>query len=41
MIVLDPGHGGVDGGAYGAGGAVEEKTIVYISPSSSLAASRR
>ena len=29
VIVLDPGHGGVDGGAYGAGGAVEEKTIVY------------
>jgi N-acetylmuramoyl-L-alanine amidase len=27
-IVLDPGHGGVDGGAYGAGG-VMEKTIVY------------
>ncbi len=28
VIVLDPGHGGVDGGAYGLGGAVE-KTIVY------------
>lgn len=28
VIVIDPGHGGVDGGAYGAGGAVE-KTIVY------------
>jgi N-acetylmuramoyl-L-alanine amidase len=26
--VLDPGHGGVDGGAYGVGGAVE-KTLVY------------
>ena len=28
VIVLDPGHGGVDGGAYGVGGATE-KTIVY------------
>ena len=28
MIVLDPGHGGVDGGAFGVGGAVE-KTLVY------------
>ena len=28
VIVLDPGHGGVDGGAYGLGGAVE-KAIVY------------
>ncbi len=28
VIVLDPGHGGVDGGAYGADGAVE-KTLVY------------
>lgn len=28
VIVLDPGHGGVDGGAYGVGGAVE-KTIVF------------
>lgn len=28
VIVIDPGHGGVDGGAYGAGGAVE-KTIVF------------
>ena len=28
VIVIDPGHGGVDGGAYGVGGAVE-KTIVY------------
>lgn len=28
VIALDPGHGGVDGGAYGLGGAVE-KTIVY------------
>ena len=28
VIVLDPGHGGVDGGAYGLGGAVE-KTLVY------------
>ena len=28
VIVLDPGHGGIDGGAYGLGGAVE-KTIVY------------
>ena len=28
VIVIDPGHGGVDGGAYGLGGAVE-KTIVY------------
>ena len=28
VIVLDPGHGGVDGGAYGVGGAVE-KTLVY------------
>jgi N-acetylmuramoyl-L-alanine amidase len=28
VIVLDPGHGGVDGGAYGIGGAVE-KTLVY------------
>jgi N-acetylmuramoyl-L-alanine amidase len=28
VIVLDPGHGGVDGGAYGVGGVVE-KTLVY------------
>lgn len=28
VIVLDPGHGGVDGGAIGPGGAVE-KTIVF------------
>ena len=28
VIVLDPGHGGVDGGAYGIGGAIE-KTLVY------------
>jgi N-acetylmuramoyl-L-alanine amidase len=28
VIVLDPGHGGVDGGAYGLDGAVE-KTLVY------------
>jgi N-acetylmuramoyl-L-alanine amidase len=28
VIVLDPGHGGVDGGAFGVGGAVE-KTLVY------------
>jgi N-acetylmuramoyl-L-alanine amidase len=28
VIVLDPGHGGVDGGAYGIGGATE-KTLVY------------
>ncbi len=28
VIVIDPGHGGVDGGAYGVGGAVE-KAIVY------------
>jgi N-acetylmuramoyl-L-alanine amidase len=28
VIVLDPGHGGVDGGAYGVGGAIE-KTLVY------------
>jgi N-acetylmuramoyl-L-alanine amidase len=28
VIVLDPGHGGVDGGAYGVGGATE-KTLVY------------
>ena len=28
VIVIDPGHGGVDGGAYGVGGAVE-KTLVY------------
>ncbi|THD45577.1 MAG: N-acetylmuramoyl-L-alanine amidase [Bradyrhizobium sp.] len=28
VIVLDPGHGGVDGGAYGADGAIE-KTLVY------------
>jgi N-acetylmuramoyl-L-alanine amidase len=28
VIVIDPGHGGVDGGAYGLGGAVE-KAIVY------------
>jgi N-acetylmuramoyl-L-alanine amidase len=28
VIVLDPGHGGIDGGAYGVGGAVE-KTLVY------------
>ena len=28
VIVLDPGHGGVDGGAYGVGGAME-KTLVY------------
>jgi len=28
VIVIDPGHGGVDGGAYGIGGAVE-KTLVY------------
>ena len=27
VIVLDPGHGGIDGGAYGAG--VIEKTVVY------------
>ena len=27
-MVLDPGHGGIDGGAYGVGGAVE-KTLVY------------
>jgi N-acetylmuramoyl-L-alanine amidase len=28
IIVLDPGHGGVDGGAHGLGG-VEEKTLVF------------
>ena len=28
VIVLDPGHGGVDGGAYGLNGAVE-KTLVF------------
>jgi N-acetylmuramoyl-L-alanine amidase len=28
VIVLDPGHGGVDGGAYGLNGAIE-KTLVY------------
>jgi N-acetylmuramoyl-L-alanine amidase len=28
VIVLDPGHGGVDGGAFGVGGATE-KTLVY------------
>lgn len=28
VVVIDPGHGGVDGGAFGIGGAVE-KTIVY------------
>jgi N-acetylmuramoyl-L-alanine amidase len=28
VIVIDPGHGGVDGGAFGVHGAVE-KTIVY------------
>jgi len=28
VIVLDPGHGGVDGGAHGVGGALE-KTLVY------------
>jgi N-acetylmuramoyl-L-alanine amidase len=28
VIVLDPGHGGVDGGAFGIGGATE-KTLVY------------
>ena len=28
VIVLDPGHGGVDGGAHGLGGALE-KTLVY------------
>jgi len=28
VIVIDPGHGGVDGGAYGVGGAVE-KNLVY------------
>ncbi|MGO4870691.1 MAG: N-acetylmuramoyl-L-alanine amidase [Roseiarcus sp.] len=28
VIVIDPGHGGVDGGAYGVGGAVE-KSLVY------------
>jgi N-acetylmuramoyl-L-alanine amidase len=28
VIVIDPGHGGVDGGAFGVGGAVE-KTLVY------------
>ena len=28
VIVLDPGHGGVDGGASGLGG-VQEKTLVY------------
>jgi N-acetylmuramoyl-L-alanine amidase len=28
VIVLDPGHGGVDGGAYGVGGAIE-KMLVY------------
>ena len=28
VIVIDPGHGGVDGGAYGVGGAIE-KTLVY------------
>jgi len=28
VVVIDPGHGGVDGGAYGLGGAVE-KTLVY------------
>ncbi len=28
VVVIDPGHGGVDGGAYGLGGAME-KTLVY------------
>ena len=28
VIVLDPGHGGIDGGANGLGG-VQEKTLVY------------
>ncbi len=28
VVVLDPGHGGIDGGAYGVDGAVE-KTLVY------------
>jgi len=28
VVVLDPGHGGVDGGAHGVGGAVE-KTLVF------------
>jgi N-acetylmuramoyl-L-alanine amidase len=28
VIVLDPGHGGVDGGAFGVGGATE-KSLVY------------
>jgi N-acetylmuramoyl-L-alanine amidase len=28
VIVLDPGHGGIDGGAIGLGG-VQEKTLVY------------
>ncbi len=28
IIVLDPGHGGIDGGAHGVGGALE-KTLVY------------
>jgi N-acetylmuramoyl-L-alanine amidase len=28
VIVLDPGHGGIDGGAHGVGGAVE-KTLVF------------
>jgi N-acetylmuramoyl-L-alanine amidase len=28
VIVLDPGHGGVDGGAHGLGG-VQEKTLVF------------
>ena len=28
VVVLDPGHGGVDGGAFGVGGAIE-KALVY------------
>ena len=35
MIVLDPGHGGVDGGAIGPGGAVEKTIVFDYAPSSS------
>ena len=28
VIVLDPGHGGVDGGAFGVGGAIEKALAI-------------